>query len=71
MRAIFHGLVIVALCLIGGCAETVASGKSYWDIVRDYGDSLTRSEKQDAVTELQEAKQRQKELLEKKNGAAQ
>lgn len=69
MRAILGCMLIVLLCLTGGCADPNGGGKSYWQLVRSYSNALTRNEQKQAMTELQGDKQRQQELLKRNAGA--
>ena len=57
---------------LGGCADTMTAGqpmKRFTDMVRGYDQTLTKSEKEAAISELQQDKQRQQEQLEQGDGA--
>lgn len=57
-------MVLLPALLLGGCAESMPDGtriKRFTDLVRGYDDTLTKSEKDAAIAELQKDKERQDE----------
>jgi hypothetical protein len=57
-------MVLLPALLLGGCADSLPDGtrlKRFTDLVRGYDDTLTKSEKDAAIAELQKDKERQEE----------
>jgi hypothetical protein len=57
-------MVLLPALLLGGCADSMPDGtrlKRFTDLVRGYDDTLTKSEKDAAIAELQKDKERQEE----------
>ena len=57
-------MVLLPALLLGGCADSMPDGtrlKRFTDLVRGYDHTLTKSEKDAAIAELQKDKERQEE----------
>ncbi|MHA1517243.1 MAG: hypothetical protein ACTSYK_01425 [Alphaproteobacteria bacterium] len=62
LRSAYCLLVLLPALLLGGCAVGMADGtrlKRFTDLVRSYDDTLTKSEKEAAIEELQKDRERQ------------
>lgn len=62
--------VLPVLCL-GGCADSLPDAKplkQFRELIRGYDSTLTNTEKQAVITELQKDKERQQEQLEQGDG---
>ena len=66
-------VMLLPVLLLAGCADAMPGGKplkSLRQLVRSYDKTLTGSEKQAAIAELQRDKERQQEELARAEGAA-
>jgi hypothetical protein len=64
LRSAYCLMVLLPALLLGGCADSMPDGtrlKRFTDLVRGYDDTLTKSEKDAAIAELQKDKERQEE----------
>ena len=62
LRLVFCVVAMLPVLLLGGCADQLPTGqpmKRFTDLVRSYDKTLTKYEKNAAITELQEDKERQ------------
>ena len=62
---------MLPVLLLGGCADQLPTGqpmKRFTELVRSYDKTLTKSEKNAAISELQEDKERQQEQIGKSKG---
>jgi hypothetical protein len=65
-------MVLLPALLLGGCADSMPDGtriKRFTDLIRGYDDTLTRSEKEAAIAELQKDKKRQDQQTGKSEAA--
>ena len=71
LRSVHFVVAALPVLLLGGCADQLPTGqpmKRFTELVRSYDKTLTKSEKNAAITELQEDKERQQEQIEKSDG---
>jgi len=71
LRLVFCVVAMLPVLLLGGCADQLPTGqpmKRFTELVRSYDKTLTKSEKNAAISELQEDKERQQEQIGKSKG---
>ena len=65
-------LTVLSVLLLSGCAESVSDSvglQRVTDAIRGYDSTLTRAEKQAAISELREDKERQQAQVDQSGGA--
>ena len=58
-------MALLPVLLLGGCADSMPDGtrlKRFTEVIRGYDSTLTKSEKEAAISELQKDKERQEQL---------
>ena len=66
LRSVCYVVATLPVLLLGGCANQLPTGqpmKRFTELVRSYDKTLTKSEKDAAITELQEDQERQQEQI--------
>lgn len=72
LRSAYCLMVLLPVLLLGGCADSMPDGtrlKRFTDLVRGYDHTLTKSEKDAAIADLQEEKERQDQQTGKSEAA--
>ena len=63
---------MLPVLLLAGCADTMPDGtrlKRFTDVIRGYDNTLTKSEREAAISDLQKEKERQEQQVEQTDGA--
>ena len=71
-RPFYSLATALSVVLLSGCADTLPDGgrlDRFTDVIRGYDTTLTRSEKEAAISELQGDKERQQAQIEEADGA--
>ena len=66
-------LAVLPVFLLSGCADSMPDGtrlKRFTEVIRGYGTTLTKSEREAAISELQQEKERQQQQVGQNEGAA-
>ncbi|HUU25418.1 MAG TPA: hypothetical protein VMW68_07630 [Methyloceanibacter sp.] len=64
-RSAYCLVALLPVLLLGGCADSMPDGtrlKRFTEVIRGYDSTLTKSEKEAAISELQKDKERQEQL---------
>ena len=64
-RSAYCLVAILPVLLLGGCADSMSDGtrlKRFTEVIRGYDSTLTKSEREAAISELQKEKERQEQL---------
>jgi len=64
-RSAYCLVAILPVLLLGGCADNMPDGtrlKRFTEVIRGYDSTLTKSEREAAISELQKEKERQEQL---------
>jgi len=71
-RTAYCFVAMLPVLLLAGCADTMPDGtrlKRFTDVIRGYDNTLTKSEREAAISDLQKEKERQEQQVEQTDGA--
>jgi len=71
-RTAYCLVAMLPVLLLAGCADTMPDGtrlKRFTDVIRGYDNTLTKSEREAAISDLQKEKERQEQQVEQTDGA--
>jgi len=72
-RTAYCFVAMLPVFLLAGCADTMPDGtrlKRFTDVIRGYDNTLTKSEREAAISDLQKEKERQEQQVEQTDGAS-
>jgi len=71
-RTAYCFVAMLPVLLLAGCADSMPDGtrlKRFTDVIRGYDNTLTKSEREAAISDLQKEKERQEQQVEQTDGA--